>query len=162
NQCGRRAASCSPRILGPQGRMRAMSKKLPILRVAWPTLTVSLILFAACTASAIFLYRIHAHTAEGLAEDIDSRRVAGRIETTRRNLITLIKSGSDQVAALHEDIERLIDEARDLANTETESELELKLEQSFARYKELWDQRGEAADPQGTVQAALKVLASET
>src|SRR5207249_11530159 len=109
-----------------------MAKKLPILRVAGPTLLVSFILFLACTATAIFLYRMHAETAEDLAEDIDSRQKATEIETTLRNLVTLVRNGSDQVDALHGRIYQMLAEARDLANTEREEELEEALEKSFA------------------------------
>ena len=48
-----------------------MVKKMPLLRVAGPTLLVSLLLFLACTASAVFLYRLHAQTTESLADDLD-------------------------------------------------------------------------------------------
>ena len=95
-----------------------MARKLPILRVAGPTILVSLLLFAACTLSAIVLYRFHAATAEGLAEDIESRKKAVEIETSLRNLMSLVRKGSDQVDALNETIEQMIEESETLANTD--------------------------------------------
>src|SRR4051812_48249134 len=102
-----------------------MAKKLPILRVAGPTLLVSLLLFAACTISAVFLYELHADTAEILTDDIDSRSTAVEIETTVKNLLALLKKATSQAEAapehvvnvqvgpLNERIQTLLQKARD-------------------------------------------------
>src|SRR5262249_9208261 len=67
------------------------------------------------------------------------------------------------VDVLHEDVETLIEQARELANTDTESALESRLEESFARYKELWDHRADVAiDGKDRIPAALKILTAET
>jgi two-component system sensor histidine kinase HydH len=141
-----------------------MARKMPILRVAGPTVLVSLILFGACTASAVFLYRLHANTAESLADDIDSRRNAAEIETTLRNLITLLRNGSDQVDVLHERIKNLLDESRELASTDAETALQATLETSFNNYHDLWEKRFDEKDstPQAAVAKARKILEAET
>jgi signal transduction histidine kinase len=141
-----------------------MARKLPILRVAGPTLLVSLLLFAACTLSAVVLYRFHASTAEGLAEDIESRKKAVEIETTLRNLISLVRKGSDQVDALNETIEQLIEESVPLANTDEEMLLHTKLQASFGRYHhDVWANRsgGEAQPAGDAVKAGLRILEKE-
>ena len=78
-----------------------MARKIPILRVAGPTILVSLLLFTACTFSAVILYRLHADTAEGLAENIESRKKAVEIETHLRSLINLIRKGNEHVDPLN-------------------------------------------------------------
>jgi signal transduction histidine kinase len=138
-----------------------MARKLPILRVAGPTILVSLLLFAACTLSAVILYRFHASTAEGLADDIESRKKAVEIETSLRNLMNLVRKGSDQVDALNETIEQLIEESETLANTDEEQELHRRLAESFGRYhRDVWQQRD--AQPAGSaVKEALTILDKE-
>jgi signal transduction histidine kinase len=132
-----------------------MARKLPILRVAGPTILVSLLLFIACTVSAWILYRFHADTAEGLAEDIESRKKAVEIETSLRNLMSLVRKGSDQVDALNERIEELIKESEALANTDAEMRLHGRLQQSFHRYHhEVWQERD--------VQPALRILEKDS
>src|SRR5262249_10377460 len=128
-----------------------MARKLPILRVAGPTILVSLLLFTACTLSAIILYRLHADTAEGLAEEIESRRKAVEIETSLGNLIHLVRKGSDQVDALNETIEQMIGESETLASTDDEQRLHARLQEGFARYHhDVWQNRLDAeAQPSG-------------
>ena len=141
-----------------------MARKLPILRVAGPTILVSLLLFTACTLSAIILYRLHADTAEGLAEDIESRRKAVEIETSLGNLIRLVRKGSDQVDALNETIEQMIGESETLANTDEEQRLHARLQESFGRYHhDVWQNRlDDEAQPSGeAVRAALRILEKE-
>jgi signal transduction histidine kinase len=138
-----------------------MARKLPILRVAGPTILVSLLLFAACTLSAIILYRVHADTAEGLADDIESRKKAVEIETSLRNLMNLIRKGSDQVDALNETIEQMIDDSASLANTDEERQMHERLAQSFHRYHhEVWATRLEAdtQQPGDAVKTARQIL----
>src|SRR5262245_8702713 len=127
-----------------------MAKKIPILRVAGPTVLVSLILFAACTATAIFLYRLHAHSAESLADDIDSRRIAVGMEATLRNLVKLVQSGSDGVDVIHDKLDDLLSQARDLVNSDQEDELVSKLEGSFNRYQAAWTG--------GQIEEAVRIL----
>jgi two-component system sensor histidine kinase HydH len=141
-----------------------MARKLPILRVAGPTILVSLLLFTACTLSAIVLYRFHADTAEGLADDIESRRKAVEMETSLRNLMNLVRKGSDQVDALNETIEQMIDESEALANTDEEKQLHVKLQQSFGRYhRDVWQSRFDPeVQPEGeAVKVALRILDNE-
>jgi signal transduction histidine kinase len=141
-----------------------MARKLPILRVAGPTILVSLLLFTACTLSAIILYRLHADTAEGLAEDIESRRKAVEIETSLGNLIRLVRKGSDQVDALNETIEQMIEKSETLANTDEEQRLHARLQESFGRYhRDIWQNRlNDEAQPSGeAVKAALRILEKE-
>src|SRR5262245_56803859 len=126
----------------PRAPLSVMAKKIPILRVAGPTMLVSLILLAATVTAAVFLYRLHAHSAENLTEDIESRKVAQEMETTLGNLITLLKKGgSESVDPLHERIAELTKDARELANTPREAQLESDMELSLEHYQNLWQAR---------------------
>ena len=137
-----------------------MPRKLPILRVAGPTILVSVVLFAACSVSAFFLYRLHAETAEGLADDLDSRKKAVEIETTLRNLITLVRTGSDQVEALHARLDELLEDAHELVSSDAELALQARLQERFERYREAWDTRldGEWPSPQHAQKVGLAAL----
>jgi signal transduction histidine kinase len=138
-----------------------MARKLPILRVAGPTILVSLLLFTACSLSAVILYRFHASTAEGLADDIESRKKAVELETSLRNLMNLVRKGSDQVDGLNETIEQLIEESEALANTDDERQLHRRLTESFGRYhREVWQER-DARPPGTAVKEALTILDKE-
>jgi signal transduction histidine kinase len=136
-----------------------MAKKISILRVAGPTILVSLVLFSACTLSAVFLYRLHAGTAEELTDDIDSRRISAEIETTVRALIAVLAKGGIKVEPLHKIIEDGLKDARELANTDDERDLEAKLEESFEHYHGIWEKR---LDDEQAGTEALQVLERET
>ncbi len=143
-----------------------MARKLPLLRVAGPTVLVSLLLFTACTVSAVFLYRVHARTAEGLTEDIDSRRKATELETTTRNLASMVRKSRDrnlaiQVEPLNERVQNLLDETQEMANTEREAALQAAVRASFERYHEVWESRFDT-DLTDPVETALKILERET
>lgn len=119
-----------------------MAKKLPTLRVAGPTILVSLLLFAACTFAAVVLYRWHARTAQHLTEDLDSRKLAEKIETQLRNLKNLVARGNNDLDDLHAEITELLDNARPLLNTPTEEAMGQDLEDSFQTYHDLWQEHG--------------------
>jgi two-component system sensor histidine kinase HydH len=113
---------------------------MPILRVAGPTVLVSVILFSACTATAIFLYRLHAQTAEILTDNIDSRRIAGEMESTLRGLIKSVANG-DAVDSQNERLRELLAEAGELVNSDKERELVNQLGDSIDRYDAAWEAR---------------------
>jgi signal transduction histidine kinase len=141
-----------------------MAKKISILRVAGPTMLVSLVLFIACTLSAVFLYRLYTDTAEELTDDIDSRTIAQEIETTLQNLIAVISNKVEKVEPLHEKIDDSLEQAEGKANTDQERVLVERLVESFHNYKELWNGRTGAdgsIDPQ-VRSRALQVLKHET
>src|SRR6266511_2851687 len=134
------------------------------LRVAGPTVLVSVLLLGLCTAAAVYLYRQQATTAEILARNVVSRQLDHALETVVDELATVQRGGSDQVEALHERIRVLLAQAQELADTEEERRLVRQLEHSFARYYQYWETRFapvEAADP-AAVQAAVMILETET
>ncbi|MCI0455614.1 MAG: ATP-binding protein [Gemmataceae bacterium] len=140
-----------------------MHKRLFFLRVAGPTLLVSLVLFVSCNLAAVYLYRHQVRSAENLADDVDSRRVAFEIETSLKNLATLLRDGSDQVGSLHDRLWELLAEAHDLADKPEETQLLARLETKFARYHQRWQQAAEADPPKRgeAVKAAIAALKEE-
>lgn len=120
-----------------------MARKMPILRVAGPTVLVSLLLLGACTASAIFLYRLHASSTQVLSEDLDSLKVAEQIETKLGSLKTKLRAGNFLVEPIHQEIQELLFHASELVNDEKEQEFETQVETQFSEYLSLWHQRAE-------------------
>src|SRR5262249_19982512 len=86
------------------------------------------------------------------------------IETTLRNLIRLVHKGSDQVDALNETIEQLIDESEALANTDEEMKLHTRLQERFGHYHHrVWQDRFDSEGlPRGdAVKMSLRILERE-
>lgn len=98
---------------------------------------VAALLLAACTTAAVYLYDEQATTADFLRENVSSRRIAQELETSFGDLLTLLRSGSDQLDALDERIQGLITDARSFADKDEEARLVERLETSFTTYREV-------------------------
>lgn len=141
-----------------------MSKKIPVFRVAGPTILVSLLLFAACTATAIFLYRLHAASAELLTDDIDSRKIADEMGSKLGNLITQVRAGKyEDVQARFQEIEEDLAQAELLANTEKEADMVALLKEGLTNFRESWDQLEELEpkEKDKAIKTAVRILESE-
>jgi len=138
-------------------------RNLP-LRVAGPTVFVSLLLLGLCIATAAHLYRQQATTAQILEENIVSRKIDHDLETAVDDLIAGHRDRSDQVDALHDRIRALLAQARELAAEEEERSLVSQLEHSFTRYRQRWDTRVAPVQASGedAVTAARTILQTET
>src|SRR5215510_10154367 len=112
-----------------------------LLRVAGPTVLVSILLLGLCTATAVCLYRQQAITAHMLDEHVVSRKIDHELETTINDLIAVHRDGSDRVDALHEQIRTLLTDIQAMAHTEEERSLVRQLTHSFTRYRQSWDTR---------------------
>lgn len=138
-----------------------MSRKMPILRVAGPTMLVSLLLFGACTATAVFLYRWHAASAEQLTGDIDSRKLAGDMEVRLAKLISQLRSGKfENVRASWEQLQEDFAQAEELANTEKEAEVVKELKEGLNHFWEVWESREERVgeDRKKATKDAIQIL----
>lgn len=134
------------------------------LRIASPTLFVSVLLLGLCTAAAVSLYRQQATTAEMLARSVVSRQLVHTLETVVADLVAVQREGRDEVKALHERIQALLAQAQEVADTEEEHRLVRPLEHSLAQHAQYWDTRlapVEMVDP-AAVQAAVHILETET
>jgi two-component system, NtrC family, sensor histidine kinase HydH len=140
-----------------------MLRRHLLLRVAGPTMLVSLLLLGLCTATAVYLYRQQATTAHMLDAHIISRKIDHEFETAIADLIAVHRDGSDQVDALHERMRTLLTDIQALAHTEEERRLVRQLMHSFRRYRQGWDTRvapGQASGDDAATAAAL--LETET
>ena len=134
------------------------------LRVASPTIFVSVLLLGFCTVAAVYLYRQQATMAEMLARNVVSRQLDHALETVVDELVMVQREGRGQVEAIHERIQALLAHAQAVADTEEERRLVRQLEHSFAQYLQYWETRFapvEVADP-AAVQAAVRILETET
>src|SRR6266571_3894048 len=141
-----------------------MLQRSLLLRIAGPTVLVSVILLGLCTATAVYLYRQQATTAQILDENVVSRKIDHELETAMNDLIAVHRDGSDQVEALHERILVLLAHARELAATEEERSLVRQLAHSFTRYRQRWGTRVASMQASGedAVTAAMTLLETET
>ncbi len=138
-----------------------MLRRHLLLRVAGPTVLVSLLLLGLCTATAVYLYRQQATTAHMLDEHVISRKIDHELETALADLIAVHRDGSDQVDALHEWIHTLLTDIQAVAHTEEERRLVHQLVHSFRRYRQGWDTRVAPGHASGD-EAATALLETET
>src|SRR5438874_2182233 len=118
-----------------------MWKNNLLLRVAGPTILVSLLLLGFCIAAAVYLYNQQAASSEDLSESVESRRVARDIEVNLVRLIQLVGSGSEQADGVHQVIRELLARAQKLADQEDEKRLVGELTESFGAYYQHWQGR---------------------
>lgn len=93
------------------------------LRVAGPTILVSLLLWALCAAAAVYLFIQQSGSAEAFREDVSSTQVAHDLANTLNNLIALLRERSEQVGPLHQRVAEQLQEAELLANKDEEKRL---------------------------------------
>jgi len=131
------------------------------LRVAGPTVLVSLLLLGLCTATAVYLYRQQATTAYMLDEHVISRKIDHELETAITDLSAAHRDGSDQLESLHERMRTLLTDIEAMAHTEEERSLVRQLVHSFTRYRQGWDTRAALASGDD-VATATALLETET
>lgn len=107
--------------------------KPSVMRVAWPTLFVSVVLLGLCVAMAVLLYLQQSYSAQEVGENVDSRRVAQELETTLGDLAALVKKGNPG-DPLHDKVRDLLDRAEELADKPDEKVHVQRVEASFERY----------------------------
>jgi two-component system sensor histidine kinase HydH len=139
-----------------------MLQRYLLLRVAGPTVLVSLLLVGLCTATAVYLYRQQATTAHMLDEHVVSRKIDHELETAMADLIAVHRDGSDQVEALQERIGTLLTDIQAVAHKDEERALVRQLVHRFARYRQDWDARVALAPGSGDEAATAAVLLLET
>jgi two-component system sensor histidine kinase HydH len=118
------------------------------------------LLLGLCTATAVYLYRQQATTAQILDENVVSRKIDHELETAMNDLIAVHRDGSDQVEALHERILVLLAHAQAVAATEEEGSLVRQLADSFTRYRQRWDTHVVSVLASG--EEAVTILETET
>lgn len=134
------------------------------LRIAWPTMLVAALLFAASAAAAVLLQLAQARTAQLLQNSVHGRTAAQNLETTLENLISMLRRGSIQVQDLNDHIHNLLAEARDLSDQAEEEQLVDELWTSFEKFDTAWRELLETQGPpkKGAIEPAVKILEVNT
>ncbi len=141
-----------------------MLKQNLSLRLAGPTIFVSLLLFGLCTAGAMFLSHQQQATSAILKENVGSRKAAYELEGTLRDVIRLLQDGSKQVDALHVAIHDQLATAQQYADKPEERKLVAQLEKSFERYQQKWQAHRDSnpARAKDAIPEAIEILEQET
>src|SRR5579872_7250100 len=93
------------------------------LRVAGPTVLVSLLLLSLCVIVAVNLYGQQNKSVVELGENVSSVAAAHDLENTLHNLISLLREGNEQPGPLHKTIERQLVQIRFFADKDEEKKL---------------------------------------
>lgn len=112
-----------------------------LFRIAWPSLVASLLFLTSCTAAAVYLGLRQEATVRRLEEDLHGRRI---VDDLLRDLAELIEIGlhgddsaRERVAALDEDVLRLLAESEATAKPHPEEiGIVRRLESAFRRYRD--------------------------
>ncbi len=132
------------------------------LRIAGPTILVSVVLLTLCAAAAIYLYQQQEVSARVHSGNVTTAQVGNELKNTLIDLVALLRVGGDKVGVLHQRIQGQLERARKLADPGQERELEARLEDSVRRYLELWKAQGAHGPLRGeAVQDALNILERE-
>src|SRR3954447_23393351 len=105
-----------------------------LIRIAGPTVFVSLLFLGSCITAAIYLHHQQSASVRVLDEAIASRRIAGDLLKALDDLAALPIDRRDEGGALHGQILGLIAKARRGVNRREEARLVGRLEDSFDRY----------------------------
>jgi signal transduction histidine kinase len=136
------------------------------LKLLAPTVLVSGILVVACTVGVMYLNHLHVNVATDLTENVQSAKVAVRLETAAENLINLFHrhpiGWQDLTAKVQEQNQETTDlmlQAHNLANLPREEFLVNELQQGWDQYLEAWSaETGPDADPKLARLLETKVL----
>jgi signal transduction histidine kinase len=120
------------------------------LQLLAPTVVVSLILVALCSAGALYINHLHVDISRVFAEHVASTLAAQRLEITIDEMVKLLRGRRNgtglHMGALKESHDLVLDqleEAKKLANLERESELVGEISAGLDTYFEKWEQRGQ-------------------
>src|SRR3954447_25721372 len=105
-----------------------------LIRIAGPTVFVSLLFLGSCITAAIYLHHQQSASVRVLDEAIASRKLAGDLLKALGDLAALPVDRGDEAGALHGQILGLLAEARRGVDKPEEARLVGRLEDSFGRY----------------------------
>jgi signal transduction histidine kinase len=136
------------------------------LKLLAPTVLVSGILVGACTVGVMYLNHLHVDVARDLTENVQSTKVAVRLETAAESLVNLFRrthpNRRDFAAKVEEenqDATGLLAEAHQLANLPREQVLVNELQEAWDDYRDGWSRaNGPAADAALAQTLQMKVL----
>src|SRR3954451_14724063 len=105
-----------------------------LIRIAGPTVFVSLLFLGSCITAAIYLHHQQSASVRVLDEAIASRKIAGDLLKALGDLAALPADRRDEAGALRGQILGLLKKARRGVDKSEEGRLVGRLEDSFGRY----------------------------
>jgi signal transduction histidine kinase len=132
------------------------------LRIAGPTLLLSVLLLVLCAVAAVMLYHQHLTSDAIVKENINSNHAADELENTLNTLVRFLREHNDQAGALHGQLHDQLDRAEALADKDEEKVQVGALRASFESYLGLWESRlSPPAGQEDPFKAALEVLETQ-
>ena len=132
-----------------------------LIRIAGPTVFVSLLFLGSCVTAAVYLHHQQSASVRVLDEAIASRRTAGDLLKALDDLAALPVERRDEAGALHRQILSLLAKARRGVGKSEEARLVGRLEDSFGRYLRREAQAASGPATAGAGQEALRTLEAE-
>src|SRR5689334_5368192 len=129
-----------------------------LIRIAGPTVFVSLLFLGSCVTAAIYLHHQQSASVRVLDEAIASRRIAGDLLKALDYLAALPTDRRDEAVALHGQILSLLAKARRGEDKLEEGRIVHRLEDSFDRYLR---REAETASEPAAGREALRTLGAE-
>ena len=148
-----------------------MFKNSVFLRVAAPTILVSVLLLASCTAVAVYLHGQQKLTARIYGENVRSRSVAHDLEVSLKDLMLVLEktrpnpsAAASQIETLHSRIRESIALGKEFSDKPRERTLVMEIEESFQRHEQAWRSLviSPPAPGDNTARAAVEELCHES
>jgi two-component system sensor histidine kinase HydH len=109
-----------------------------LVRIAGPTVLVSLLLLGLSIAAAVYLYKEQAQTAQDFGENMSSAKIAHDLENTLNNLSDVLQAGNEPSPAQHEKVQAQLKIAQAYADKDEEKRLVGELRGAMDRYFAKW------------------------
>src|SRR5947209_4239377 len=142
-------------------RGQPMLTRSLLIRIAGPTVFVSLLFLGSCITAAIYLHHQQSASVRVLDEAIASRRIAGDLLKALDDLAALPMDRRDEAGALHGQILSLLAKARRGVDKSEEARLVGRLEDSFGRYLRREARAASGPAPAAAGREALRTLEAE-
>jgi signal transduction histidine kinase len=117
-----------------------MTRRLALTVLA-PTVLVSLALVGACLFGVLYLNNLHENVVRDYSENRESHEVAASLEEAVAELRRLVSSDPLSVPQQQAEAEKLLVDAKRLANSDRESELVAQVAQGLDWFRQTWPQR---------------------
>src|SRR3954447_21253271 len=132
-----------------------------LIRIAGPTVFVSLLFLGSCITAAIYLHHQQSASVGVLDEAIASRRTAGDLLKALDDLAALPMDRRDEAGALHGGILSLLAKARQGVDKSEEARLVGRLEDSFGRFLRREAQAASGPAPAGAGREGFRTVETE-
>lgn len=117
-----------------------MLQRSLLVRIAGPTVLVSLLLLGLSIAAAFYLYQEQALSATEVGENVNSTQIAQDLDNKLANLINILQNNIEPTPRQHEEVQDQLDKALAYADKTEEVRLVGALREAMARYFTKWNQ----------------------